>query len=102
MCVVLRTSGDPKLLIDPSREIVNRLNPDIPMYATSTMEETLDQSLWARRAYSWLFGGFAIVAVVLAAAGIYGTVSYGVRQRTQEIGIRMALGARPAQVLGQV
>jgi len=55
-----------------------------------------------RRAYSWLFGVFAMIAIMLAAAGVYGIISHAVSQRTQEIGIRMAMGARPGQVLGQV
>ena len=102
MSITLRGSIDPKVLIGPTREIVRQLDVDVPMFDIHTMTERLDQSLWARRAYSWLFGAFATIAMLLAAAGVYGMVSYAVAQRTQEIGIRMALGARPGQVLGQV
>jgi predicted permease len=102
MSIILRGSVDPKLLVGAVREMVHQLDPDVPMYAVQTMTEQLDRSLWARRAYSWLFGAFAMIAILLAAAGVYGMISYAVSQRTQEIGIRLALGARPNQVLGQV
>jgi predicted permease len=102
MSIVLRGSIDPKMLAGPAREIVHQLDPGVPIYGFQTMTGQLDKSLWARRAYSWLFGAFATVAILLAAAGVYGMVSYSVSQRTQEIGIRVALGARPGQVLRQV
>ena len=100
MSIILRGSMDPTMFV--GREIVRQLDADVPMYAIQTMTERLERSLSTRKAYSWLFGAFAVIAILLAAAGVYGVVSYAVGQRKQEIGIRMALGARPSQVLTQV
>jgi putative ABC transport system permease protein len=102
MTIVIRSTLGPESLIPSVRAIIHKMDPDLTIFDIHTMQERLDRSLWARRTYSWLFGVFAGIALVMAVAGIYGVISYAVTQRTCEIGIRMALGAEPHQVLSRV
>ena len=99
MFVVLRTQGEPDSLISDLRAEVRALDPDQPVADIAPMENRLDRSLSRRRFSMWLLVAFAGVAVVLAALGIYGVLSFFVAQKTREIGIRMALGARQGEVL---
>jgi predicted permease len=102
LTIVIRGKIDAEALLPLARRAMHETNPSVSIFDTHTMRDMLDRSLWMRRAESWLFGVFAGIALLMTIAGIYGVVSYAVARRTREIGIRMALGAEPSQVINQV
>jgi predicted permease len=99
---VVRTAGAPLALMGPITDAVQAVNSQIVVYGTETMSDVISDSLAQKRFAMVLLGVFASLAVVLSAVGIYGVISYVAAQRTQEIGIRMALGAEKGNVLRMV
>lgn len=100
--VVLRSSKDPAALEADLRRAVARVDRDVPLRSVTTLEAAVSQAVAEPRFLALVLGAFALASLVLAATGVYGTVSYAVAARISEMGVRMALGADPASVRRQV
>jgi ABC-type antimicrobial peptide transport system permease subunit len=102
MVYALRTAGDPLRYINSVREIVRQADARVPVYEVRTQAADIDRTINQEITFAQLCSGFAILALLIACVGLYGTVSYNVARRTGEIGIRMALGAQRGKVVQMV
>ncbi len=99
LALVARTTGDAERFIRPLEQVIQSFDRDVPVYGVRTMRQWLDNAVARERISMVILAVFAVVALVLAGVGLYGVVSHGVTERTHEIGVRLALGADPSDVI---
>src|SRR5262249_15567808 len=100
--LVIRTASDPMKLVKAVQLAIRAVDAEAPTYSVRTMDEVVNETVVMPRLEALMLGGFGWLAVILASIGIYGVISYAVSRRSTEIGIRMALGARPAEILWMI
>jgi predicted permease len=98
----VRTASDPKPLLPSIRAAVRSVDSNLPIFHLMTQTEQIDQAIFQERLVAWLSGAFALLALVVACIGLYGLLAHEVARRTHEVGVRMALGASPLEVLALV
>lgn len=96
----VRTRQKPEAMIAPVRNLLRSLDPELPFVEVLTLREEVEASLWQERLLAALSTIFGVVAGLLASIALYGALDYAVKSRTREIGVRMALGAQPARIIG--
>ena len=99
VALLIRTQGDPAALAAPARDALRRMHPGLPVYDIRTMTEVRRLTTWEQQFFGTMMGAFAAAALLLACLGIYALLAYAARRRTHEIGVRLALGASPRDVI---